>query len=116
MQLEMSRFMIIQTPKCGILFGDSSLLTHLITSGHTPLGGIIGLFHSVDEITICLPYHKKFVFLGHTFVYMEYYREFYEACTTVQRHSRVPIPLGADPENHSLGRYTSSWFILDVSG
>ena len=79
-----------------------------------PLGGIIGLFHSVGEITICLPYHKKFVFLGHTLVYMEYYREFYEACTRMHRHSRVPIPLGADPENHSFGRYTSSWFILDV--
>ena len=49
--------MLIQTPKLHHTFWP-----------HT-LGGIFGLFHSVDEIAICPPYHKRFVFLGHTLVY-----------------------------------------------
>ena len=44
------------------------------TPGYThPLGGIIGLLHSVGEIAICLPYHKKFAFLGHILVYTIFY-------------------------------------------
>ena len=77
-----------------------------------PLGGIIAILWV--KSLFAYPTTKGLIFLGHTLVYMQYYREFYEACTTVHRHSKVSIPLGADPENHSLGRYTSSWFILDV--
>ena len=60
MQLEMSRLMITQTPNnIIIMFGDVLTPNTPHNFWPHPLGGIIGLFHSVDEIAVCLPYHKS---------------------------------------------------------